>query len=195
MRRSLLSPATRASVRSSRRTTTSGRNTRPVPPQDGQSSAMVSHRDGRTRWRVISIRPSCDTWKARVRARSRPRWLRSSCSTLSRFRCDSMSMKSITMIPPKSRSRTCRAISRAASRLVRRIVFSGSCLPVYRPVFTSIDTSASVGSMIRYPPVGRSTRLSNSSRISVSRSYLSNSGAGSLYWVTRSTRSGSTSLR
>jgi hypothetical protein len=41
-----------------------------------------------------------------------------------------MSMKSQTMIPPTSRSRTCRAISRAASTLVFRIVFSGSFFPV-----------------------------------------------------------------
>ena len=39
-------------------------------------------------------------------------------------------MKSQTMMPPTSRSRICRAISRAASMLVRRIVFSGSFLPV-----------------------------------------------------------------
>ena len=103
---------------------------------------------GRTRWRVISTSPRCETSNALVRARSRPRWLRSSCSTLSRFSWDSMSMKSTTMIPPTSRSRSWRAISRAASRFVLRMVCSGSFLPfpVKRPVFTSMETSASVGS-------------------------------------------------
>ena len=58
-------------------------------------------------------------------------------------------MKSQTMIPPTSRRRSCRATSRAASTFVRRIVFSGSYFPVSRPEFTSIETSASVGSMMR----------------------------------------------
>ena len=42
----------------------------------------------------------------------------------------SMSMKSQTMIPPTSRSRSWRAISAAASMFVRKTVFSGSFLPV-----------------------------------------------------------------
>ena len=113
-----------------RRTTTSGRNTRPVPVHVGHSAVIDCHSDGRTRWRVISIRPSSETANARVRARSRPRCVRSSCSTLSRLPRDSMSMKSTTMMPPMSRNRSCRATSRAASRLVLRIVPSGSFFPV-----------------------------------------------------------------
>ena len=51
-----------------------------------------------------------------------------------------MSMKSTTMMPPMSRSRSCFAISRAASRFVFRIVCSGSFFPfpVKRPVFTLV---------------------------------------------------------
>src|SRR6266571_661564 len=65
-----------------------------------------------------------------VRARSRPKCARSSCSTLSRLPRDSMSMKSTTMIPPMSRSRSWRATSRAASMFVFRMVLSGSFFPV-----------------------------------------------------------------
>src|SRR5947207_6535729 len=71
--RSLCSAPARLSERSMRRTTTSGRNTRPVPWQVGHSAVMECHSDGRTRWRVISTRPSSDTANALVRARSRPR--------------------------------------------------------------------------------------------------------------------------
>ena len=58
-----------------------------------------------------------------------------------------MSMKSMTMMPPMSRSRSWRGISRAASMFVRKMVSSWFFLPVKRPVFTSIATSASVWSM------------------------------------------------
>ena len=77
-----------------------------------------------------ALERNAETANAFVRARSRPRCVRSSCRTLSRFCFVSMSMKSQTMIPPTSRSRSCRAISFAASRFVRRIVFSGSFFPV-----------------------------------------------------------------
>ncbi len=130
MRRSRFSPAARFSDRSSRRTTVSGWNTRPVPVQVGQLIVWLWNSDGRTRCRVISTSPRSETANARVRARSRARCVRSSWSTLSRLDRVSMSMKSTTMMPPMSRSRSCRASSRAASRLVRRIVFSGSFFPV-----------------------------------------------------------------
>ena len=56
-----------------------------------------------------------------------------------------MSMKSITMMPPRSRSRICRTISLTASMFVRVIVSSSrSDLPTNLPVLTSIATSASV---------------------------------------------------
>src|SRR5467141_1090608 len=128
--RSLCSAPARLSERSIRRTTTSGRNTRPVPLQVGHSAVMDCHSDGRTRCRVISMSPSSETANALVRARSRLKWVRSSCSTFSRLPRDSMSMKSTTMMPPMSRSRSWRATSRAASMFVLRIVLSGSFLPV-----------------------------------------------------------------
>src|SRR5689334_1706877 len=128
--RSRCSWPARLRARSRRRATTSGVKTRPLPAHVGQSVVIECQRDGRTRCRVISTRPSSETASALVRARSRPRWVLSSCSTLSRLDRVSMSMKSHTMMPPMSRRRIWRAISRAASRLVRRIVFSGSFLPV-----------------------------------------------------------------
>jgi hypothetical protein len=59
-------------------------------------------------------------------------------------RLDSMSMKSITMRPARSRRRSCRAISSAASMLVRNAVSSMCRSRVERPEFTSMATSASV---------------------------------------------------
>src|SRR5207302_1035160 len=103
---------------------------RPDPLRVGRSAVIECPNDGRTRWRVVSVRPSSETANAWVRARSRPKWVRSSCNTFSRLPRDSMSMKSTTMIPPMSRSRSWRATSRAASMFVLRIVLSGSFLPV-----------------------------------------------------------------
>ncbi|MEZ4587785.1 MAG: hypothetical protein R2909_15455 [Gemmatimonadales bacterium] len=63
---------------------------RPVPRQSGHSVVIEAQSDGRIRCRVISINPSSLTAKARVRARSRPRWGPSSCSTRSRLALVSM---------------------------------------------------------------------------------------------------------
>ena len=68
-----------------------------------------------------------------------------------------MSMKSITISPPMSRRRSCRAISSAASRLVLRAVASMSPPRVARAELMSIETSASVWSMTRLPPEGSVT--------------------------------------
>src|SRR5271154_4676657 len=57
-------------------------------------------------------------------ARSPRRASSSAAMTLSRLRRSSMSMKSITMMPPRSRRRIWRTISFAASALVRTIVSS-----------------------------------------------------------------------
>ena len=83
--RSRCSWPARLSARSRRRATTSGVKTRPVPAQVGQSVVIECQSEGRTRCRVISIRPSSHTANALVRARSRPRCVRSSWSTLSRL--------------------------------------------------------------------------------------------------------------
>ncbi len=107
-----------------------------------------------------------------------------------------MSMKSTTMIPPTSRRRSCFAISRAASRFVFRIVCSGSFLPfpVNLPVFTSIDTSASVGSITRWPPDLRRTARLKASWMPSSTPYLSKRGIEPSCRWTRSRSSGSTLL-
>ena len=61
-----------------------------------------------------------------------------------------MSMKSITTMPPMSRSRSWRTISSAASRLLRVTVSSRlPPAPVYLPVLTSTTVIASVRSMTR----------------------------------------------
>ncbi len=63
--------------------------------------------------------------------------------TASRFFCGDMSMKSMTIMPPMSRSRSCRTTSRAASRLFARMVSSSRDLPTNRPVLTSMIVNAS----------------------------------------------------
>ena len=70
------------------------------------------------RLRVISTRPSSEMSKTCVRVLSRASASRSTRPTSSRFFFTSMSMKSMTMIPPMSRRRSWRAISSAASRLL-----------------------------------------------------------------------------
>jgi hypothetical protein len=69
----------------------------------------------------------------------------------------SMSMKSMTIRPPRSRRRSWRASSSAASRLVLKRVSSISAPLVERPELTSTATSASVWSMTMAPPEGRLT--------------------------------------
>src|SRR5258708_5335480 len=63
-----------------------------------------------------------------------------------RLRRSSMSMKSTTMMPPRSRRRIWRTISLTASRLVLTMVSSRRVepLPTNLPVLTSMATSASV---------------------------------------------------
>ena len=58
-----------------------------------------------------------------------------------------MSMKSMMMIPPRSRKRIWRTTSVTASRLILSTVSSKSRLPTYLPVLTSIATRASVWSI------------------------------------------------
>src|ERR1019366_7228264 len=67
------------------------------------------------------------------------------CITFWRFLRSSMSMKSTTMMPPKSRRRIWRTISLMASVLVLTMVSSRRLdLPTYLPVLTSMATRASV---------------------------------------------------
>ena len=77
----------------------------------GHSLYTLRLRLGRIRCRVISIRPNGLVRRIFVRARSRFTASRSVRSTLRRCRSLRMSMKSLTTTPPRSRSRSCRAIS------------------------------------------------------------------------------------
>ena len=61
-------------------------------------------------------------------------------------------MKSIIINPDKSLILICLAISSEASRFVSNAVSSTFFCLIDLPEFTSIDTSASVGFITRYPP-------------------------------------------
>ena len=98
-----------------------------------------------TRLRVIATRPKSLNWRILYGARSRRISSSSACITFWRFLRSSMSMKSTTMMPPRSRSRIWRTISRIASMLVLTMVSSRRLdLPTNLPVLTSMATSASV---------------------------------------------------
>ena len=86
-----------------------------------------------------------------------------------------MSMKSTTMMPPMSRSRSWRTISSAASRLF--LVTVSSRLPpepVNLPVLTSTTVIASVRSMTSEPPEGSQTLRSSPLAICSSMRYAAN---------------------
>ncbi|MCY1539647.1 hypothetical protein D9M68_752440 [compost metagenome] len=129
----------------------------PVPLQRGQVMCEPSFRAGRRRWRDSSIRPKRDILPIWTRARSKWRASRRRCSTARWFLLSSMSMKSMTIKPPRSRRRSWRATSSAASELVRSAVSSMSAPRVERAELTSTDTSASVWSMTMAPPEGSCT--------------------------------------
>ena len=81
--------------------------------------------------------------------RSRSSSVRNASSTACRFFGFAMSMKSMTMIPPMSRSRSWRTTSFTASRLFLTIVSSSRWVelferePTKRPVLTSMTVNAS----------------------------------------------------
>ena len=100
--------------------------------------------DSRVRFRVTSTRPSEVKPLMPIRVRSVWVALRSSASTASRCALSRMSIRSTTMIPPRLRSRSCRAMACAASRLVRNTVSSKLRPPTKLPVFTSMVVIASV---------------------------------------------------
>ena len=130
----------------------------PRPLQCSQVSENASSRPVPIRLRVICTRPSEVTSATWWRVRSRPRHSTRRRSTRSRLDSRTMSMKSTTMMPPMSRSRSWRTISSAASRLF--LVTVSSRLPpepVNLPVLTSTTVIASVRSMISEPPEGSQT--------------------------------------
>src|ERR671927_143224 len=75
---------------------------------------MLRFSDGRMRCRVISMMPNGEIFRILVRARSRLTASRMAFSTPRRCFSSRMSMKSLTMMPPRSRRRSWRAISLAA---------------------------------------------------------------------------------
>ena len=129
----------------------------PSPLQRGQATWIDSPSDGRRRWRDISNRPNREMRPIWTRARSTLRASRILFSTSRWLRAGVISIKSMTIRPPRSRRRNWRAISSAASRLVLRAVSSMSPPWVAREELISIDTSASVRSMTMAPPEGRRT--------------------------------------
>ncbi|CKS68598.1 Uncharacterised protein [Mycobacterium tuberculosis] len=79
-------------------------------------------------------------------------------NTKSRLDSSTMSMKSMTTMPPISRSRSWRTISSAASRLFLVTVCSRlPPAPVNLPVLTSMTVMASVRSITSVPPDGNHT--------------------------------------
>ena len=103
-------------------------------------------------------------------------------------------MKSTTMIPPMSRSRSCRTISSAASRLF--FVTVSSRLPpepVNLPVLTSTTVIASVRSMTSEPPEGSHTLRSIALAIASSMRCSAKTSLSLVHFSRRSARSGATS--
>ena len=88
------------------------------------------------------------------------------------FLRERMSMKSITTSPPRSRSRICRAISRAASMFALNAVSSTVPSCVILLELTSTAVSASVTSKTTAPPEGSATRRRKMFSICSSRLYL-----------------------
>ena len=151
---------------------------RPRPWQCSQFSLNASSRPVPIRLRVICTRPSEVTSATWWRVRSRPRHSTRRRSTRSRLDSRTMSMKSTTMMPPMSRSRSWRTISSAASRLF--LVTVSSRLPpepVNLPVLTSTTVIASVRSMISEPPEGSQTLRSRPLAICSSIRYAAKTSA------------------
>ena len=128
------------------------RDRSPKAPRRGpRRRAFASSRRGRAR---RSRRPGSGVL-------SRASAALNAASTAARFALISMSTKSMTMIPPMSRSRSWRAISSAASRLFSKTVSSRLEEPTFLPVLTSMTVSASVRSMMSEPPEGSQTLRSS----------------------------------
>ncbi len=134
----------------------------PRPLQCSHGTENAASNPEPTRFLVIWTRPSevtSATW-CLVRSRARHSIIRR--STRSRLLSSTMSMKSMTMMPPMSLSLSCRTISSAASRLFLVTVCSRlPPWPVNLPVFTSMTVIASVVSITSEPPLGSQTFLSS----------------------------------
>src|SRR5690625_3371944 len=146
--------------------------TYPRPAQWVQGSLKASINPSPTRLRVICTKPREVTSATWWRVRSRPRHSMRRRSTRSRLDSSTMSMKSMTMIPPISRKRSWRTISSAASRLFLVTVSSSvPPEPVNFPVLMSMTVIASVRSITKEPPEGRYTLRSKALAICSSMRY------------------------
>ena len=152
-----------------------------------------------SRLRVSCTRPSEVTSETWWRVRSRASASVSRRSTRSRLDSSTMSMKSMTMMPPISRNRSWRTISSAASRLFLVTVCSRlPPAPVNLPVLTSTTVIASVRSITSVPPEGnhtlRSSALVNCSSIRCTANTSGPFPPGGSYFVSFETNSGATEL-
>ena len=116
----------------------------------GFSSLVLMLISGRTRWRVICIRPNLLGGNILCLARSSFISSRRASKSFCRFSPLLISMKSTTIIPPISLSRNWRAISVAAIKFTSKAVVSWfSALLEWFPLLTSITCSASVCSITK----------------------------------------------
>ncbi len=137
----------------------------PWPEQRGHTWCADSPKEGRKRWRDISKRPKREMRPNCTRALSLLTASFMRFSTSRWWRTGVISMKSITTNPPRSRRRSWRAISSAASRFVLSAVSSISPPFVARAELISIEVSASVGSITIEPPEGKRTSRWNADSI------------------------------
>ena len=156
----------------------SGVGMEPEPPHVGQSRWVRSRRDCLMRCRLISSSPFSLMRLRYTRALSCLKAALRVFSTSRLLLRAGMSMKSTTSNPPRSRSRSSRAMTRAASTLVFSAVSSWLLPLVDLPLLTSMAVRASVGSMTMLPPDGRRTL----------RRWIASSCSSTLWWVNRGTR-------
>ena len=172
-------------------------STMPRPLHSGHVVENASTSPVPSRFRVNCTRPSEVTSETWCRVRSRASASVSLRRTRSRLDSRTMSMKSITTMPPMSRSRSWRTISSAASRLFLVTVCSRlPPAPVNLPVLTSTTVIASVRSITRVPPEGsqtlRSMALASCSSIRCTAKMSGPSPPAGSYFVSFDNNSGAT---
>ena len=131
--------------------------TNPDPAQCSHCVKTPSLTGGEIRCRDISSRPNFEILARLIRALSVLHDCLTSFSTAALLLFWYISIKSMTISPPKSRNLSCRATSLAASRLVVTAVSSRSSPPLVLPELTSIETIASPTSITMEPPEGNKT--------------------------------------
>ncbi len=131
--------------------------TNPVPSQISHGVKTPSLTGGEMRCLDISSKPNFDILAMLTRALSDLHPSFTSFSTAALFFFWNISIKSITINPPKSRNLSWRTISTAASRFVVSAVSSRSRPPFVLPELTSTETIASPMSITMEPPEGNKT--------------------------------------